>query len=256
MMFRKISICTVLVAALVGCGGGAASDVDEIITPPTLNLQEAWRNFNLSNRSYNFTISGVVDGSTLSGSGTMIVGNVSPVVAKSVSTSNPYYPFPGPEVDLSDASKTTITTNLNLTIDGALNIQTSSEDYYFDKSNNLKMIEDLDEKEQSIITIFSPLPAKATSGDSGIVYRATVYQTYGLVGWAQCGTDTLSYSVSSDSSNSLLVTFTRGYGACDAVTKAVYTSQDVYKLTSTDLTPKTFTGSSSDKSGSIILNFR
>jgi hypothetical protein len=65
------------------------------------------------------------------------------------------------------------------------------------------MIEDFEEKEQSIITLFSPLPARVTNGDSGGVYRATVYQTYGLVGWSQCGTDTLSYSVSSDSSNSL-----------------------------------------------------
>jgi hypothetical protein len=252
-MFKqlKLAIGLAITATLVACGGGGDS-ASEPITAPTLNLKSAWSSYLKSNSSKNYTVSGTLDATSVGGSGLLIISFQSPV---SVLAINPFSPFPGPTQNLSNVEKTTITNNSTLIINGTQNISSSSVEYYLDASGTIKMMKDLDDNEQTIVTSFSSLPSQVTSGSGGVLYTGTVFSPLGYT----CGTETGTYSVSTESNTALIVTLTitqnttnKQVGQC---TTQTLTTQEKYRLTATGLTPVNFTYSGSIASGSVSLIF-
>lgn len=247
-----LAIASVALITACGGGGGGGGGTAEQITPPTLDLRTAWAAYYQQNSSSNFTVSGSVNGATVGGNGTMIVSYTSPV---SVLTTDPASPFPGPSVTLSNVGKTTLTSNTTLIVNNSQSIVSSTQEYYVDSTGAFKMIKDVDDDEQTIITSFTNFPTQVTAGSAGTLYSGTVFSRLGYT----CGTETGSYSVASESNTALIVTVTfsqnttnRTVGQCSTQTS---TSQNKYRLTATGLRPVESVGSVSTATGSIKLTF-
>jgi hypothetical protein len=248
----KLLLVTASVALLAACGGGGGGG-DAQITPPTLDLRTAWATYFQSNRSNNFTVSGSVNNINVTGNGTMIVGYATPA---SILAIDPSSPFPGPSVNISNLSKTTLSSNGTIAANGNQSLISSTVEYYVDANGAFKVIKDVDDDEQTIVTAFTNFPAQTTSGSAGILYTGTVYSRLGYT----CGTETASYSVAAESNTALIVTVTfsknttnRTIGQCETVTS---TSQNKYRLTAAGgLSPVNSVGSSSVASGVLTLTF-
>lgn len=249
----KLIFATISVTLLTACGGGGASGTAELITPPTLNLRSAWESYFQQNTSSSFSISGTVNGFNVGGSGAQVVAFASPVSILAIDASSP---FPGPSVNLSNVSRTSITTNGTLVLNGTQNVVTAStQEYYVDSSGVLRMIKDVDDNEQTIITSFVNFPNQATAGTSGVLYSGTVFSRLGYT----CGTETATYSVAGETNTSLILTVTysqnttnRALGECTTQTS---TSQTKYRLSSSGLRPVESVGSTSTASGSLKFTF-
>ncbi len=248
----KLLFATASFALLTACGGGGGGGIVEQITPPTLDLRTAWGTYFQSNSSRNITISGTVDGNSVSGNGTSIISYSSPT---SVLIINPQNSFMGPSVNLTNVSKTTLTSSLTLTVNGNQGIVSSTEEYYFDANGVLKMRKDVDDNEQTIITSFTNLPTQVTAGSAGTLYSGTVYSRSGYT----CGTESAAYSVSSESNTSLIVILTisqnttnQTFNECSASTS---TTQNRYRLTASGITQINSAGSSSVASGMLTITY-
>lgn len=248
----KYVFAATTVSFLAACGGGGGGGTAEQVTPPTLDLRTAWASYFQRNSSDDYSISGAVNGTSVGGTGTMIVSYVSPVNVLAI---DPASPFPGPSINLTGVGKTTITTNATLIVNSNQSLISSSQEYYVDANGVFKMIKDVDDNEQTIVTSFTNFPSQVTSGSGGVLYTGTVYSRLGYT----CGTETGTYSVSTESSSALIVTVTftqnttnQTAGQCSTQTS---TSQNRYRLTATGLTPITSTGSHSTATGSITLTF-
>jgi hypothetical protein len=221
------------------------------VTPPTLNLNSAWYALGLTNSSSNFTFSGVLDGLALSGSGTSLLSNVSPVSVQVFDPQNPFFN----KNTITNLTKVTRVASGTLIVNGSSNLISSTEDVYVNSSGVYIAINDVDDSEQTLITSFTPLPSSVTAGTSGTFYTGTVYSRLGYT----CGTATSSFAVASETNTSLLVTFTdlvnttqQAVGQCS--TNRI-TTQTIYRLTASGLAPVKSTGSSSQTTGSVIQTF-
>lgn len=254
-----IGIISVTSFFLISCGGGGGGDSASTpspapapVTPPTLNLNSAWYAFGLTNSTNNFTFSGVLNNLTLSGSGTSSISNVSPV---SVQVFDPQSPFLGKINTITNLTKVSSSASGTLIASGTSNVISSTQDVYVNNSGVYIAINNVDDNEQTLITSFTSLPSSVTAGSSGSFYTGTVYSRLGYT----CGTATSSFTVASDTNTSLLVTFTdlvnttqQAVGQCS--TNRV-TTQTIYRLTASGLTPVKSTGSSSQTTGSVIQTF-
>lgn len=247
----KIILETTSVALLAACGGGGGGTAEQI-TPPTIDLRTSWANYFQQNSSSNYTISGSLNGINVAGSGTMIVAYTSPV---SVLAINPSSPFPGPSVNLSNLSKTSLVSNSTLIVNSQSTLSTSTSEYYVDSTGVFKMIKDVDDDEQTIITSFTNFPVQVTAGTAGILYSGTVFSRLGYT----CGTETGTYSVAGETNSTLIltITFTQNtmnstVGQCTTQTS---TSQNKYRLTANGLRPVESVGSLSTATGSLTLTF-
>lgn len=250
----RLVLATVAVALLTACGGGGGGGGgDAQIIPPTLDLRAAWATYFQSNGSNNFTVSGSINDVNVTGNGTMIVTYSMPASILSI---DPSSPFPGPSVTISNLSKTTLSSNATIVANGNQALISSTEEYYVDIDGAIKVIKNVDDDEQTIVTAFTNFPAQATSGSVGILYTGTVYSRLGYT----CGTDTASYSVAAESNTTLIVTVTFSKNTknqhstqCETETS---TTQNKYRLTAAGgLSPVNSVGSSSVASGVLTLTF-
>lgn len=247
----KYTLTSFAIVLLSACGGGGGGTAEQI-TPPTLDLRTAWANYFQQNSSSNYTISGSLNGTNVGGNGTMIVAYTSPV---SVLTINPSSPFPGPSVNVSDLSKTSLVSNSTLIVNNQSVLSASTSEYYFNSSGVFVMIKDVDDDEQTIITSFTNFPAQVTAGTAGTLYSGTVFSRLGYT----CGTENAAYSVAGETNAALIVTITftqnttnRAFGEC---TTRTTTSQNKYRLTANGLRQVDSVGSLSTAIGSIKLTF-
>jgi hypothetical protein len=246
----KLLLASASIGILAACGGGGGTT--EQIIPPTLDLRTAWANYFQQNSSSNYTISGSVNGANVGGNGTMIVAYTSPV---SVLAIDPSSPFPGPSINLSNISKTSLVSNATLIVNNQSTLSASTSEYYFDSNGVLKMIKDVNDDEQTIVTSFTNFPIQVTAGTAGTLYAGTIFSRLGYT----CGTETGVYSVAGESNTALIVTITftqnttnRTVGQCETQTS---TSQNKYRLTANGLSPVESVGSLSTATGSIKLTF-
>lgn len=246
----KYTLAASAVALLAACGGGGGTA--EQITPPTLDLRTAWANYFQKNSSSNYTISGSVNGINVGGNGMMIVAYTSPV---SVLAIDPSSPFPGPSVNLTNMSKTSLVSNSTLIVNSQSTLSASTSEYYVDSTGVFKMIKDVDDDEQTIITSFTNFPVQVTAGTAGTLYSGSVFSRLGYT----CGTESVAYSVAGETNTALIVTITftqnttnRTVGQCTTQTS---TSQNKYRLTANGLRPVESVGSLSTATGSLTLTF-
>jgi hypothetical protein len=257
MLIIKLPLVLSFLMILTACGGGggggaSTSTTPDAVTSPTLNLRTAWQSFGLTTASYSFNFSGVIDGLTLSGSGTDLLTNASPV---SIVVIDPLAPFPGPSVNETNLTKVTNAGSGTLIASGTSTAVSYTEELYIDSLGNYILIKDVDENEQTLITSFTPLPTSVTAGSGGTLYNGTIYSRLGYT----CGTATSSFTVASETNTSLLVTFTNSANterqASGQCTTQRITQQVVYRLTASGIQPVRSTGSSSLFSGSIVTTY-
>ena len=245
-----------LLALLAACGGGNiglgpnASPLP--ISALTLDLQSAWNNYFKKSSTSNFSISGNLNSSYITGNGSSIVNFTSLSSALAI---NPASPLTGPSISLTNVSKTSLVSNSSLVINGNQSLVTTTQEYYFDALGIFKLIKDIDSNEQTVVLSFTSFPSKVTAGDSGVLYSGTIFSRLGYT----CGTEVSAYSISEESNTALLVTLTtvqkttnQQLGECST---QIATSQNVYKLTASGLSPVKFVGSTSTATGSVTLIF-
>jgi hypothetical protein len=240
-----------LVTALAACGGGGSGGAADA-TPPTLNLQAAWKNLRQQNGSAPYTISGSINGVSVSGTGELI-SNYN--ASTSFVAINPAAPFPGPSLQLNNLSRTLNQFSSRIITGGNATIVNSSENWYYDTNDNLKVLWNVEDLEQTIITSFTPLPAQVTAGSTGAFYNGTIYSRLGYT----CGTTSATYSVSARSATSLTVTFIvtesttwQTVGQC---TTGTYSSRYEYELSSVGLRIRSVIGSGGGATGSLTFTF-
>ena len=120
-----------------GSGGGGTGSVGT--AAPTLNLRTAWNSFLKQGGTGPYTISGSIDGVSVSGSGTLIMNNSSGASLQVIDVSNPFA-GPGPSIPLSNLSRTLFQFNSNVVVNGAVSKTSSPENWYYDASEALRVI--------------------------------------------------------------------------------------------------------------------
>jgi hypothetical protein len=195
----KLVCGTAILLLLSACGGGGGGGSEVSATPPTLNLQSAWVSFKQQNGTTNYTISGTVNGASVSGSGQFIIGYSSPT---SLLTTNSAAPFPGPSVTQSNLSRTLLQLVSTATSSGGTVKVSSIENWYYDAAGQLKVIWDVEENEQTIISDFSAFPSAVTAGNAGSMFTGTVFSRLGYT----CGIRNATYTVTASTATSLTLT--------------------------------------------------
>ena len=256
-MKKSLKIVALLISSLFliscggGGGGGSSSTTPATVTPPTLNLNSAWNAFGLTNSTTNFTISGVLNGLTLGGSGTLLISNTSPVSVQVFDQSNPFFN----KNTVTNLIKVSNVESGTLIASGTSTAISSATDYYVNNVGTYIAINNVDDSEQTLITSFTSLPTSVTAGSGGNFYTGTVYSRLGYT----CGTETASFTVASDTNTSLLVTVTTSKNttrqASGQCTTEKITSQTVYRLTAEKLSLVRATGSSDQFTGSVIQTY-
>jgi hypothetical protein len=251
-MINKIKLltATAVLSLLSACGGGGGSEVSS--PPPTLNLQSAWTTFRQQNGTTNYTISGAVNGASVSGTGQFIIG-YSP--STSLLTTNPAGPFPGPSITQSNLSRTLLQLVSTATSSGGTVKVSSIENWYYDAAGQLKVIWDVEENEQTIISDFSAFPSAVTAGNAGSMFTGTVFSRLGYT----CGIRNATYAVTASTATSLTITVNdtsnttqRAIGQC-TTSKSVTTY--VFQLSGNTLTLKSVSGTDSSATGTITYTF-
>jgi hypothetical protein len=247
----KILFATASVALLTACGGGGGGTAEQI-TPPTLDLRNAWANYFQQNSSRNYTISGTINGTNVSGNGTSIIAYTSPVSVLAIDISSP---FPGPSLTISNLSKTSLVSNSTLIVNSQSTLSSSTSEYYFESTGEIKMIKNVNDDEQTIVTSFTNFPVQVTAGTAGILYAGTIFSRLGYT----CGTENQVYSVAGETNTALIVTITSTQNTKNSTvgqcTTRTTTSQNKYRLTTNGLSPVESVGSISTATGSLTFTF-
>ena len=247
-----ISALALITACGGGGGGGGATDSGYTGPSPTFNLQAAWNTYFQTNSTKNYAITGNVNGTNVGGNGITIIDFTQPV---SVLIIDPASPFPGPSINLTNVGKVTIANNATIVANGSQSIISSSTEIYAESNGTFKMIKDMDENEQTIVTAFTGLPTQATSGGGGVFYSGTVFSSLGYT----CGTEIATYSIAAESSSALIVTITTSQNttnkAINNCTTQTFTSQSKYRLTASSFAPVSEAGSGSTATGSLTLTY-
>lgn len=225
-----------------GGGGNGSADVGYTGPSPTLNLQAAWNTYYQTNSTKNYAITGNINGTNVGGNGITVINFTQPV---SVLTIDPASPFPGPSINLTNVGKVTIASNATVLVNGSQSVVSSSQEIYAESNGTFKMLRNVDDNEQTIVTSFTSLPSQATSGDGGVFYSGTIFSRLGYT----CGTESATYSIAAESSSALIVTTTfslkttnQQVGQCTTQTS---TTQHKYRLTASGLALVSQTGSTS-----------
>src|SRR5574343_1271096 len=190
-------VVTTSLAILGACGGGGGGST-AVDPAPTLNLQTAWKSFRQQSDSGNYAITGTLDGDSVGGTGELITNHSTSTSLLVIDVASP---FPGPSVTWTNLSRSLMQFVSNYVINGATTVVSSSENYYYDSTDNLKVIWNVDDNEQTIITSTDLLPTQVTAGSTGTFYTGTVYSRLGYT----CGTRSVTYSVAARTATSLTV---------------------------------------------------
>jgi len=238
---------------LSGCGGGGAGGGNEInYLSPTLNLKNAWDEFKRQSGSVNYTINGNINGVNVSGNGQLIIAYASP---DQLLTINPAASFPGPSVTQINLSRTLLEFVSNVISTGGAAKIYSTENWYYDSTGQLKVIWNVDDNEQTIVTNFSPFPTSVTSGNAGNMFTGTIFSRLGYT----CGTRNAVYTVTASSASSLMINIIDTSSTTQQQIGQCKTSKSVtnytFILTGNLLTLKSVTGTGSSATGSITFSF-
>lgn len=232
-MSFKFGLMTLGIAAtLVACGGGGGGGgSNPVVLTSTFNIQSAYVSTLQASSSRGFSVSGTVNGISVTGNGTITDGNL-------VSTT-----FEGQ----SALSQTGV---VSMTVSGngqTIPINTSSIGYYDSNYNFLGQ----SDSEYAIATTSTVLPTAAKVNDTGTIVTMNVYPTSAKSYIA--GTRTVAYSLGPDTANSIiltLITTTRDTGGTTTSTESVR----IKMTTSNALTYIDDTYSSTSQSLKITYN--
>lgn len=241
-----------LVSLLAACGGGGGGGGEQNIVSPTLNLQSAWNTFKQQNGSDQYSISGTVGGITVGGSGEFIIGYQANDSLTVIDTASP---FPGPSISWTNLSRTLLEFISDVTSTNGTQRIYATENWYYDVNGRLKVIWNVDDLEQTIITSTADLPTQVTAGDSGSFFTGTIYSRLGYT----CGSRVASYSVTARTATTLTVTITdrsntteQHIGQCST---GISESKYVFELNQNNLSLKSAVGTDSTVTGSITYTF-
>lgn len=252
-MINKIKLLTSIsvVVFLTACGGGGSGG-EVSSPPPTLNLQSAWTTFKQQSGTVNYTISGNVNGANVGGSGQFIIGYQA---QNSFLTINPSAPFPGPSITQANLSRTLLEFVSTAVSSGGTAKVYSTENWYYDAAGQLKVIWNVEDNEQTIISNFSAFPSAVTAGNAGSMFTGTVFSRLGYT----CGIRNATYAVTSSTATSLTITVSdtsnttqQAIGQC-STSKSVTTY--VFQLSGNTLTLKSVSGTDSSATGLITYTF-
>jgi len=256
-MYKSLSASLTILMLISACGGGggnasgSSSAGPVVVTPPSLDLKTAWATYLKQSSSKNFSISGSLNGSGISGNGTYITSYTSPVVVQAFNLSNSY----GVKQTLDNVSKTVTVFNANVFVNGSSSLSTTTTEYYTDANGAIKVINDVNSNEQTVVTSFSSFPTLITVGAGGTLYAGNVYSNLGY----PCGTESASYAASADTVSTLLVTLTVSQNttrqALNQCTTRSSVTQYVYRLGFNTLSLLNVSGSGSVAAGTVTYTF-
>lgn len=250
MSFVKLVSISVVAGILSACGGGGGTSASE--TAPTLSLASTWNSYLQQSGSVNYTISGSVNSTPITGTGQYIKNYSSPTSLLVINTANPFA-GPGPSVTWNNLSRSLFQFASN--ISGASSTVYGIDNWYYDSTGTLKVIDNVEELEQTIINAFTAFPAQVTAGNSGQIFTGTVYSRLGYT----CGTMIGTYSVSARSTNSLNLKITirsnttqQAIGQC---TTDIATTEYNYTLSNSNMNLVSVVSTSNSVSGSVTFTF-
>lgn len=248
--FRLTGISLVAVI-LAGCGGGGSSSTENA---PTLSLNQAWKSYLQQSGSTSYKISGTVNSVAYSGTGEYIKNFSNNTSLLVINTANPFA-GPGPSITWGNLSRSLFQFSSNISASGSSAVVYAIENWYYDNAGNLRVIDNNEDLEQTIVTNFTPFPAQVTSGSSGAFFNGTVYSRLGYT----CGTVTGTYAVNSRTADSLTFKITissntteRAIGQC---TTEIASTEYTYALSSSGLFLRGVTFTSNAVNGSLNFTF-
>lgn len=180
-VLKRLAAVCLSVLLIAGCGGGG--DDGPVASTETFDLKSAWANYVSSASSRPFSISGMVAGESVSGSGTITEGALLPAT------------FEG----LPALSKTTIA-SATITVAGqSIPLSTSSSTYV--DSTYLPL--GSSGERYSVVTGVPSIPSSARVNDTGLIYTEINYPNSAKA--YSIGTTTLSFALEPDTASTALV---------------------------------------------------
>ncbi len=247
----KHTITASIVSFLAACGGGGGG-AEATVPSPTLNLQSAWNSFKQQNGSDQYGISGSVEGISVGGTGEFIIGYQANDSLTVIDTTNP---FPGPSVSWTNLSRTLLEFISDISTTNGTERIYATENWYYDTTGQLKVLWNVEDLEQTIITSNTAFPTQVTAGDSGSFFTGTIYSRLGYT----CGSRVATYSVTARTANALTVTVVdrsnttqQAVGQCST---GIGESKYIFELNQNGLQLKSSVGTDNTVSGSITFTF-
>lgn len=253
-MFSLKPISLVLLASLLSACGGGGGGTTSTDPAPTLALSSNWNSYLQQTGSVNYSISGSLNAVQVSGTGEYIKNYSNPTSLLVINTSNPFA-GPGPSITWNNLSRSLFEFASTIVTSGGNSLVYGTDNWYYDANGNLKVIWNVEDNEQTLISNFTAFPAQVTAGSSGQFFTGTVYSRLGYT----CGTQTGTYSVTARSSTSLNLKITinsstteQAVGQCST---DVSTTEYNYALTSSNINLLSVVSSSNSIAGSLTFTF-
>lgn len=177
-------IVTGALLALAGCGGGG--DSAPVSSTNDYPLLQAWANYVNTSRTRSFTITGTMQGGTVTGSGSATVGSLQAAS------------FEGSTV----LGKTTVVTG-SFTASGQVFPYGSSSTEYYGPAPSYTALGYNSSSEYGVVTSRNPIPQTARINDTGSFYTITRYLTSNKS--STKGTTLVSYALQPDTANTALL---------------------------------------------------
>jgi hypothetical protein len=178
------------------------------VAGPSYNLQAIYESLAKSSSTYQFSLKGAIEGSSITGTGTQTTGTLSPAVFQGVSA-------------------LTKTSNITFSIDieGQVIPSAATVQYYYDSNYNFLGQSGADFE---VVTSRNPFPTAARQNDAGVLYDSISYTSSDKT--SIIGTQTTSYSVTYDTEASIILTIIRIQK--DPTGSVIQTNTSLYRVTS------------------------